>query len=72
MAELPANIRQNIPRININVFVYTQDPAERFVMINMAKYVKGQQTPENLEIRDIRPDSLVLGYQGRVFQVEAP
>jgi len=72
LAELPANIRQNIPRININVFVYTQDPAERFVMINMAKYVKGQQTPENLEIRDIRPDSLVLGYQGRVFQVEAP
>lgn len=72
LGDLPADVRQNIPRVNINVFVYTQEPAERFVMIDMAKYVKGQQTPGGLEIRDIRPDSLVLGYQGRVFQLEAP
>lgn len=70
--ELPYEFRQSVPKMTINVFVYSSEPSERFVMINMAKYKAGQQTKDAVEIKDIRPQSLVVSYQNQLFQIERP
>ena len=70
--ELPAEFRRNVPPLAINVFVYAKEPAERFVMIDMVKYKSGQLIKDALELKEIRPDSLVVRYNGQTFQIKRP
>ena len=72
LIDLPFEFRQTVPKFTINVFVYSQRPEERFVMIDMVKYKPGQQIKDAMELKEIRPDSLVVVYQNRAFQIERP
>lgn len=70
--DLPFEFRQSVPKITVNVFVYSQSPEERFVMIDMIKYKMGQQIKDAMMLKEIRPDSLVIVYQNREFQIKRP
>lgn len=70
--ELPAEFRRTVPKLPINVFVYSPAPDERFVMIDMVKYTPGQLIKDQLELKDIRPDSLVVSYNNRLFKIKRP
>ena len=70
--ELPYEFRQRIPSFNINVFVYSEQVAGSFVMIDMEKYKVGQRIKGALELKEIRPDSLVVRYDDRIFQIKRP
>ena len=70
--DLPFEFRQTVPKFNINVFVYSQYPEERFIMIDMIKYKPGQQIKEAMVLKEIRPNSLVVDYHNRAFQIERP
>ncbi|MCD2451189.1 general secretion pathway protein GspB [Methylicorpusculum oleiharenae] len=72
LSELPDDFRQSVPKMAINVFVYARDPAERFVIINMVKYKAGQQTKDQVDIKEILPKSLVLNYRDQTFQIAQP
>lgn len=72
LEELSYEFRQAIPRMKINVFVYSTDPAERFVMINMVKYRVGQQTNDAVKLMEIRSESLVVSYGNQIFQIARP
>lgn len=72
LSDLPFEFRQTVPKFNINVFVYSQHPEERFIMIDMVKYKPGQQIKEAMVLKEIRPDSLVVVYQDRTFQIARP
>jgi len=56
-----------IAQLHLDIHVYSEAPAERFVFINMTKHREGSQTPEGPVVREIRKDGVVLDYQGRVF-----
>ncbi|MDD1620889.1 MAG: general secretion pathway protein GspB [Methylococcaceae bacterium] len=70
--ELPADFRRSLPDLPINVFSYSSTPSERFVMIGMVKYVPGQNIKDVLELKEIRPDSIVVSYEGRTFKIKRP
>jgi general secretion pathway protein B len=70
--ELPAEFRHTVPDLKINVFVYSGQAAERFVMIDMAKYTVGQRIKDSLELKEIRPDSLVVEYNNQTFRIQRP
>jgi general secretion pathway protein B len=72
LVDLPFEFRQTVPNLTINVFVYSEHPEERFVMIDMVKYKPGQQIKDAMVLKEIRPDSLVVVYQNRAFQIERP
>ena len=72
LIDLPFEFRQTVPNLTINVFVYSEHPEERFVMIDMVKYKPGQQIKDAMVLKEIRPDSLVVVYQNRAFQIERP
>lgn len=72
LRDLPRDFQRQVPNLNINVFVYSDNVDERFVIINMVKYKNGQQLREGPTVEDIRPDSIVLQYRDRDFRVNRP
>ena len=72
LSDLPYDFRQTVPKLTINVFVYSEHPEDCFVMIDMVKYKSGQQIKDAMLLKEIRPDSLVIVYQNREFQIERP
>lgn len=56
-----------IAEMHLDIHVFSEASADRFVFINMSKYREGTKTAEGPLVREIRPDGVVLEYQGRVF-----
>lgn len=56
-----------IAQLHLDIHVFSEVPAERFVFINMTKHREGSKTPEGPVVREIRTDGVILEYQGRVF-----
>jgi len=69
LSEMPYEFQLSVPHVNINVFVYTKHPEGRFIMVNMQKYRVGELINEEMQLQEIRPDSIVVKYQGKVFQI---
>lgn len=68
--DLPYEVRNTLPNLNINVFSYAQQPEDRFVIIDMVKYKTGQHIKGSVLLKEIRPDSIVLQYDGNTFRIE--
>ncbi len=67
--EMPPEIKEKVAPIKINVLAYSNVPAERFAVINMVKYNRGERLPGGALLRDIQANGLVLEVDGRVFRV---
>lgn len=72
LEDLPADLRRSLPTLTINVFSYSPAPAQRFVMINMVKYVPGQRIKDLLDLQEIREDSIVVAYNAVTFKIKRP
>ena len=70
LRDMPDEFRQLVPKMKINVYAYSQNPSERFVIINLIKYKTGQQTQDAVEIKEINPNSLVVKYRDQSFKIE--
>lgn len=70
LSTLDYNFRRTVPIIDINVYVYTENKADRFIMIEMKKYVSGQEISPGMTLKEIRINSLVVEYKDRVFQIQ--
>lgn len=69
LTELDYDFSRTVPAIDINVYVYTEKKQDRFIMIDMKKYLTGQQIASGMTLKEIRLDSLVVEYKNRVFQI---
>ncbi len=70
LSELDYDFRRRVPEIDINVFVYSETEEDRFIMIDMKKYLPGQQIDAGIKLKEIRMNSIVVEYQNRVFQLQ--
>jgi general secretion pathway protein B len=57
----------NIPLLNLDLHVYSAQPAGRFVVINARKYREGAQLTEGPTIELITSNGVVLSSQGQRF-----
>jgi len=57
----------SIPDLHLDIHVYSAQPAERFIFVNMRKYHEGQTLNEGPVIERITPEGAILSYQGRRF-----
>jgi general secretion pathway protein B len=69
--ELVANGQLNPPEISLDMHAYADDPAVRFVYINMRRYRIGDTTREGAVVEDITDEGVVLQLQGRRFLISA-
>jgi general secretion pathway protein B len=56
-----------LPRLTLDVLVYSDIPAERLVFINGRKYVEGQMLDGDAVVEQITPEGATLRYQGKQF-----
>jgi len=82
----PAGVNDNLPvwpqisgqllselngSLHLDVHVYSKNPDERFVLINMRKYHPGEKLQEGPVVDDITPDSVILSYHGQRFRMQS-
>jgi general secretion pathway protein B len=53
--------------LHLDIHVFGEMPADRFVFINMVKYREGSRLSEGPAVNEIRPDGVILEYQGTTF-----
>jgi general secretion pathway protein B len=70
LSELDYEFRRIVPEIDVNVFVFSENKEDRFIMIDMKKYLSGQQIEQGMTLKEIRINSLVVEYKNRVFQIQ--
>jgi len=61
-----------LPDLHLDIHVYSTQPAERFVFVNMRKYHEGDTLSEGPSIERITPDGAVLNQQGQRFVLPRP
>ena len=57
----------NVPHMHLDIHVYSGDPAQRFVFINMQRYNEGEATAEGPSVERIVPDGVVMSHRGQRF-----
>lgn len=57
----------SLPDMRLDIHVYSNNPSERFVFINMRKYTEGQTITEGPTVERITPEGAVLNQQGLRF-----
>ena len=55
--------------MQLDIHAWAEDPAERFVLINLRRYREGDQLQEGPLVRQIRPEGVVLEYDGTLFSL---
>lgn len=67
--ELPVEVRQSLPDLSVNIRVYDALPENRFVIIGRERLQEGDSLSESsVKLVEIRRGSLILEYQGYVFE----
>ena len=57
----------NLPDMKLDIHVFSAKPADRFVFVNMRKYVEGQSLSEGPVLERITPDGAILNQHGTRF-----
>ncbi len=65
--EVLTNGTIQLPDLHIDIHVYSETPADRFVFINMSKHREQSQLSEGPVVEEITPHGVVLNYQGTSF-----
>jgi len=65
--ELRASGDIDVDSLRLDIHVFSERPADRFVFINMVKHREGSTTADGLTVREILPDGVVLDWRGREF-----
>jgi general secretion pathway protein B len=68
-AELPEDIRRDLPKLAINGASYSGDAASRMVMINGQVFHEGDRLAPQLVLERIKLKSAVLSYKGYRYEV---
>ena len=69
LSAMPLAFQQRLPSMKINVLAYSPLPEERFAVIDMVKYSKGERLPGGALLVEIKSDSVVLELDGSRFRV---
>ncbi len=67
-----ATTTNGFPVLHIDMHVYAINAKDRFVIINMHKYVEGDTLTEGPEIDEITPDGVTLFYKGQKLSLPRP
>ena len=69
-SDLPLEFRSTFTLPHIDVHVYAEAPARRFILVDLQKYREGDTLESGAVIEEILPQGLQLYYQGTRFEIE--
>lgn len=56
-----------LPDMHLDIHVYSREPGDRFVFVNMSKYKESAILDEGPVVREITPDGVILDHLGTRF-----
>jgi hypothetical protein len=56
-----------LPDLHLDIHVYSSNPEDRFVFVNMSKYKERATLDDGPVVREITPDGVILEYLGTGF-----
>ncbi|MGH8217812.1 MAG: general secretion pathway protein GspB [Steroidobacteraceae bacterium] len=59
-----------IPSLRLDLHVYSPQPDQRFVFLNMLKLREGDTTPQGVRVERITEDGVILSYRGKEFVLQ--
>ncbi len=65
--ELEYQLRHDLPKMAISMYVYNAQPQSRFVIIGGKRYAEGEQIESKVTISKIRADGIECEFQGTRF-----
>lgn len=65
--ELPYGTRKELPDLKLTMHVYSNVPAERFIVIEGARHVEGDDLGNGVVLHEISTDGMVLDFKGQRF-----
>jgi general secretion pathway protein B len=68
--ELPQDFRNRLDLPRLDLHAYSEEPQNRFILVNLKKYREGEKLESGLVLEEILPDGMVMSYQGERFLVE--
>ena len=71
LGDLPAAVRAGVPPIVLNAHVWSDDPAKRFVMVDMRVVKPGESVQDGLRLTAVTVDGAVFEWRGTHFLVPA-
>ena len=69
-AELPENIRRELPKLAIGGASYSGDPASRMIIVNGQVLHEGDKIASGLVLEKIKLKAAVLAYKGWRYQID--
>jgi general secretion pathway protein B len=69
IGELPADIRQTLPKVVISGSTYSDNPAYRMLIINGEVFREGEKPAPDLQLEQIRAKAAVLNFKGLRYSV---
>ena len=60
----------NLPELRLDLHVYDNNPASRFVFINMRKLREGDSLPDGVRVDEITPRGARLSFRGTTFALD--
>jgi general secretion pathway protein B len=69
LAELPENIRREVPKVAFGGYMYSPNAADRLVLVDKALRHEGDEVAPGLLLVKLLPKAAVLNYRGYVFRV---
>ncbi|MCZ6574975.1 MAG: general secretion pathway protein GspB [Gammaproteobacteria bacterium] len=72
LRQMPDRFRRNIPKMAINVHLYSADEDENLVYINNRQYRRGEKIEGKIRIEAIVEEGVVMIYEGTRFKLPRP
>jgi len=67
LGELSAAVAAGMPRLNLDLLVYSEEPKQRFVMINGQRLREGDSSRDGMLVERIESGGAVINYRGSRF-----
>lgn len=64
---LPADVRKELADFRLGMHRWHADPAQRFVVVGGRRVAEGGVLGQELWLREVRPEAVVLQYRKQVF-----
>ena len=68
----PSQVQEALAEMTLNVLVYSEDAAERWVFIGGRRYVEGERVDGRFLVQEIRPEGVLLNRQGEQALLRLP
>jgi len=72
LTAMPAEFQDRLPPMEVNIHVYSPDPAQRILYINNRAYRQGDEVTGGAVVEEVVPDGVVLYYDAQRFRLPRP